>query len=99
VYIYEREREWTKAIEARRKLEILTGEKSSQIAHYYCELAEAARVAGDLELARNHLKSSVRSETGVLRGTLIRAGIAKAEGDHAEALRLYEQVLTNNRWF
>jgi lipopolysaccharide biosynthesis regulator YciM len=99
VYIYEREREWSKAIEAQRKLEILTGAKSSQVAHYYCELAEAARVAGDLELARTHLKSSVRSETGVLRGTLIRAAIAKSAGDHAEALSLYEQVLATNRWF
>lgn len=99
VYIYEREREWNKAIEARRKLEILTGEKSSQVAHYYCELAEAAIAAGDVELARGHLKSSIRSETGALRGTLIRAAIAKTEGDYADALRLYEQVLTTHRWF
>lgn len=98
VYIYEREREWSKAIEAQRKLEILTGEKSSQVAHYYCELAEVARVEGDLELARAHLKSSVRSETGALRGTLIRAAIAKTEGGHSQALSLYEQVVTKNRW-
>ena len=45
VYIYEREREWQKAIEAQRKLEMLSGIESSQVAHYYCELAEAARAA------------------------------------------------------
>src|SRR5688572_19936873 len=32
VYIYEREREWGKAIEAQRKIEMLTGEKSPKIA-------------------------------------------------------------------
>ena len=99
VYIYEREREWTKAIEAQRKLEMLTGVKSSQISHYHCELAEAARLAGDLDLARTHLKSTIRSESGALRGTLIRAAIAKAEGDYQQAVSLYEQVLNTDRHF
>ena len=75
VDIYERESDWEKAIEALRELEVLTGEKSTEIAHYYCELAERARLDGDLDLARRHLKSSVRSATGALRGTLIRDDI------------------------
>ena len=93
VDIYERESEWGKAIEAHRELEMVTGEKSAQVAHYYCELAEQARFSGDLDLARQHLKSSVRSESGAFRGTLIRAAIAQEEEDFAQALRLYEQVL------
>ena len=93
VDIYERESEWAKAIDAHRELEVVTGEKSTQIAHYYCELAERARLGGNLDLARQHLKSSVRSETGAFRGTLIRAAIALEEENFAQALRLYEQVL------
>ena len=73
VYIYEREREWQKAIDAHRKLEMLSGTKSNQVAHYYCELADAARASGDRELARSYLKNTIRSETGQLRGALIRA--------------------------
>ncbi|HEX6998717.1 MAG TPA: tetratricopeptide repeat protein [Gammaproteobacteria bacterium] len=99
VYIYEREREWLKAIEAQRKLEVLSGEKSTQVAHYYCELAEQARAAGDLELAQNYLKTTVRSESGALRGALIRAAIAHELGDHQLALGLYEQVLESDRRF
>jgi lipopolysaccharide assembly protein B len=99
VHIYEREREWQKAIDAHRRLEVLSGEKSNRIAHYYCELAEEARAAGDRDLARQYLKSSVRSESGALRGSLIRAALATEEGDHAQALRLYEQVLDNDRRF
>jgi lipopolysaccharide biosynthesis regulator YciM len=97
VRIYEREREWASAIEAHRQLEVLTGEKSSHIAHYYCELAEQARVSGDLDLARKYLKNSVRPEAGALRGTLIRAAIAKEEEDYAQARRLYEQVVQADR--
>ncbi len=97
VDIYERESDWAKAIEVHRELEVATGRKSAQLAHYYCELAEQARLNGKLDLARGYLKSSVRSETGAFRGTLIRAAIAQEEEDHAQALRLYELVLVSDQ--
>lgn len=97
VDIYERQSDWSKAIEAHRELEMLTGEKSTEVAHYYCELAERARLDGDLDLARQHLKSSVRSAGGAFRGVLIRAAIAQEEEDYPQALRLYEQVLEADR--
>jgi lipopolysaccharide biosynthesis regulator YciM len=99
VSIYEREQEWQKAIEALRKLEILRGGKSSQVAHYYCELAELARAAGDRSLAREHLRNTVRSESGALRGTLIRATLAREEQDYAQAIPLYEQVIAADPHF
>jgi lipopolysaccharide biosynthesis regulator YciM len=102
VSIYEREQEWQKAIEALRKLEMfemLRGSKSSQVAHYYCELAELARAAGDRALAREHLRNTVRSESGALRGTLIRATLAREEQDYAQAIPLYEQVIASDRHF
>ena len=99
VYIYEREQEWQKAIDAQRKLEMLRGTKSSQVAHYYCELAEIARASGNRPLAREHLKNAVRSESGALRGAWIRAALAQEEGDFAEAIALYEQVIAADRHF
>lgn len=97
VDIYERESDWKRAIEAHRELEVLTGEKSGEVAHYYCELAERARLNGDPDLARQYLKSSVRSESGAFRGKLIRAAIAQEDGDYAQAIRLYEQVLETDQ--
>ena len=99
VSIYEREQEWQKAIEALRKLEILRGGKSSQVAQYYCELAEIARAAGDRAQAREHLRHTVRSESGALRGTLIRAALAREENDYSQAIPLYEQVIAADRHF
>ena len=69
------------------------------IAHYYCELAELARAAGDRALAREHLRDTVRSESGALRGTLIRATLAREEQDYAQAIPLYEQVIAADRHF
>lgn len=99
VHIYEREQEWQKAIDAERKLEMLRGSKSSQVAHYYCELAELARASGNRQLAREHLKNTVRSQSGALRGALIRAALAQEEGDFSEAIALYEQVVAADRQF
>lgn len=93
INIYERESEWMQAIEAHRKLEVLNGEKSSRGGQYYCELAELARVQGNFELARQYLKNSIRGGSGALRGILIRAAIAKDQGNYPEALRLYEQII------
>jgi len=99
VGIYEREQDWHKAIEALRKLEMLRGNKSNQVAQYYCELAEKARTAGDRELAREYLRNSVRSESGALRGALIRATLAQEDRDYAQAIALYEQVISTNQHF
>jgi lipopolysaccharide biosynthesis regulator YciM len=99
VYIYEREGEWKRAIEMHRRLEMLTGEKTPHIAHYYCELAEQALASGDTAAAREYLKSTIRSTSGALRGTLIRARIAHDEGRYREAASLYQQVLENEREF
>jgi lipopolysaccharide biosynthesis regulator YciM len=99
VYIYEREREWLKAIEAQRKLEMLRGAKTTQVAHYYCELADQARANGSRDLARDYLKNTIRSESGQLRGTLIRAALAQEDGDFSQAIGLYEQTIEKEHNF
>ena len=52
--IYEREREWHAAIETARKLQRRGGQSMADvIAHYWCELADAERRAGNQKAARN----------------------------------------------
>ncbi len=99
VYIYEREGEWNQAIETHRRLEMLSGERTPHVAHYYCELAEEALARGDTATARDRLQATIRSPSGALRGTLIRARIARGERRYREAASLYEQVLERNRAF
>jgi lipopolysaccharide biosynthesis regulator YciM len=97
VYIFEQERDWAKAIETRRKLEVLGGQKLPEVSHYYCELAEQARHEGDFALAKEHLKHTVRSETGAMRGTIIRAAIAEEEKDYEHALALYSRIMESDK--
>ncbi len=99
VYIFEQERDWQRAIDMLRKLEVLTGERLPEVAHYYCELAEQARLAGELDKAKEYLKQTVRTDSGALRGKLIRAAIAETEEDYHQALSLYESVIDTDRYF
>ncbi len=97
IYIYEREREWQRAIDTHRQLELLNGEKSGRIAHYYCELAQQAREAGDLKDARQYLKQAAGNKDSALRGMLIRAAIAVEEQDYHRAVQLYKDIIGKDR--
>jgi lipopolysaccharide biosynthesis regulator YciM len=97
--IYEQERDWKKAIDAGQRLESLSGRSLTlQIAHYYCELAEAAIGAGDYANARSYVKKAQSGRPRTLRGALIRAHIARDTDDVKTALRLYHRIIDENTY-
>jgi len=99
VYIYERESEWRKAIDTEHRLARLTGKPSVQVAHYYCELAEAAIAENDVATARDYLRQTTGTASGALRGNLIRARIAREEGKPDEALKLLHRIVEDEPSF
>ena len=97
--IYEQEREWEKAIESGQRLEVLGGVSLAlQIAHYYCELAEAAAGAGDYASARQYVKNAQSGRPRTMRGALTRAHIARDMDDSKTALRLYHRIIDENTY-
>ena len=97
--IYEQEREWEKAIEAGKSLEVLGGRSLAlQIAHYYCELAEAAVGAGDFASARQYVKNAQAGRPRTMRGALTRAHIARDMKDSKTALKLYHRIIDENTY-
>ncbi len=97
--IYEQEKEWEKAIEAGQQLEVLGGRSLAlQIAHYYCELAEAAAVAKDYGAARQYVKQAQAGRPRTLRGALTRAHIAQETDDSKTALRLYHRIIDEHTY-
>ena len=97
--IYEQEREWEKAIDAGKRLEVLGGRSLAlQIAHYYCEMAEAAANAGDYASARQFVKNAQKGRPRTMRGALTRAHIARDMGDKKTALKLYHRIIDENTY-
>lgn len=97
--IYEQEKEWQKAIDAGQRLETLSGRSLAlQIAHYYCELAEAAAASKDYRSARQHVKKAQAGRPRTMRGALTRAHIARETDDFGTALRLYHRIIDEHTY-
>ena len=97
--IYEQEKEWEKAIDAGQRLESLGGRSLAlQIAHYYCELAEAAAAEGDYAGARQFVKKAQAGRPRTMRGALVRAHIARETDDTKTALRLYHRIIDDHTY-
>ena len=97
--IYEQEKEWEKAVEAGQQLEVLGGRSLAlQIAHYYCELAEASAAEKDYGAARQFVKHAQTGRPRTLRGALTRAHIAREMEDNKTALRLYHRIIDEHTY-
>jgi lipopolysaccharide biosynthesis regulator YciM len=97
--IYEQEKEWEKAIDAGQKLETLGGRSLAlQIAHYYCELADAAMANRDFSAARQFVKKAQSGRPRTMRGALTRAHIARQINDYKTALRLYHRIIEEHTY-
>jgi lipopolysaccharide biosynthesis regulator YciM len=97
--IYEQERDWQKAIDAGQRLEVLGGKSLAlQIAHYHCELAEAAAAKKDYAAARQYVKKAQAGRPRTMRGALTRAHIARDTDDNKTALKLYHRIIDENTY-
>ena len=60
ISIYEQEKDWPKAIVVTRRMEALAKQPYfKEIAHYHCELAQAALLASDFAAARRHIDEAL----------------------------------------
>ena len=92
--IYEIQHDWKQAAAAHERLRA-TGvpEQPAAIAHYYCEMAEAAMAEQDYDTALAHLRSARDEQHDFGRSAILRGDLARRQGDPALALRLYQRVV------
>jgi lipopolysaccharide biosynthesis regulator YciM len=97
--IYEQERDWGNANDAGQRLEVLGGRSLAlQIAHYHCEMAEAAATNNDYASARKHVKKAQAGRLRTMRGALTRAHIAREMDDNKTALKLYHRIIDEHTY-
>jgi lipopolysaccharide assembly protein B len=91
--IYQQEKEWGKAILAAKRLQEVNCEPLGKvIAHYYCELAEQCREAGDPKGAADMLGHALSYDRKCVRASLIEGGLYTETGDVESAIRAYRRV-------
>src|SRR5690606_16083793 len=79
--IYEREKDWEKAIEMAVRLQSISDQwMGKQIAHYYCELAQVAWEAGKIRLSFKYLKQGLSCDGHCLRASYLQGKYEKKLG-------------------
>lgn len=95
--IYEKEKEWFKAIQTAEKLQLMTRiPMQSTISHYYCELAAKELLDNRVDEAQAHLKLACRIDKYCVRACLVLADMAIQEGDYKSALKQLKLVKSND---
>jgi lipopolysaccharide assembly protein B len=91
--LYERSRDWPRAAEVARKLDAAGGASfASRIAHYECELAEAADAAGQPEQAQAALHRAQAAAPQASRPMLLTGQRLLQRGEFAAAMSAWDQL-------
>ncbi len=98
--IYEQEKDWPKAIAVTRRMEALAKQPyHKEIAHYDCELAQAALLKSDFTTARTYLEQARAEYKASTRATMLAGDMAAQQGDHARAIEEWQKIETQNPAF
>ena len=93
--LHERSREWKAALDVGQQLESSgTGSFASRIAHYWCEIALEADAAHRPEDADHAVAQALEAAPRDARPLVLAGDRAAARGDHAEALRLWNTLMS-----
>ncbi len=91
--IYQREKEWSRAIEAARALqESGAGARQKEIAQFYCELAQDELVHTHPGAALAMLEKALAADRKNVRATMLIGDVCLAKGDTEAALRAWRRV-------
>ena len=95
--IYQQEKDWGKAIDIAIKYESVTKQSMrAVIAHYYCELGEAAYLKSDYDEAIPHLDKAVATDPNCVRVSLLLAKVYMSKGDYKTALKSLKKIKDQN---
>jgi len=89
VRIHELQHDWPAAAAMHERLRAAGGlpEQPVAIAHFYCELAEAAIAERDFTLARDYLRRAREEQRDFGRSAILRADLARMQGEVLQAAR------------
>lgn len=91
--IYELQKDWNQAIITAKKIETLNKTNlGTQIAHYYCELAEEASMKKEFHLIKDSLKNAVQNDKNCVRAMMLCGQLALQDKQYKTALLYYLKV-------
>ena len=100
ISIYEQEKDWPKAIAVTRRMEAIAKRPYfREIAHYYCETAQAALVKPDVAAARANLDHALAEYKACARATMLLGDLELQEGNVSAAVDAWQRIESQNPAF
>ena len=98
ISVFEREKDWQNAIvlaeeSAQRQG---GGERTVQLGHFYCEMADRAVAERDTDTARQYLKKALSIHPTSARAHILRGDLAMGRDDYDRAIQCYTSVEHQN---
>ena len=98
--IYETEKDWPKAIAITRRMEAVSKTPHyKEIAHYHCELAQAALLKSDFAVARTEVDLALAEYRACARATMLAGDIEAQQGRNNEAIDTWARIESQNPAF
>lgn len=98
--IYEQEKDWPKAIATTRRMEAIAKQPyHKEIAHYDCELAQAALLRNDYAAARGFIDQALAEYKACARATMLLGDLHAQQGNYGEAIAAWERIEMQNPAF
>lgn len=95
--IYEKEKDWLKAIDISRRMDSITGQSSAKdIAHFYCELAAAEMLHSHPEEARRHLEEAFSVNRKCIRANVLLGELEAGQRRLTEAVEAWKRIESQN---
>jgi lipopolysaccharide biosynthesis regulator YciM len=95
--IYQREKDWQKAIIIAEKLEAVTGRShQKEIANFSCELAVNESMHTRPEAARAHLAQALAQHRLCARANILLGDLESQAGNHGAAIEAWKRIETQN---
>lgn len=93
ILIYQQEKDWHKAIDIAVDLFSETpAQIGPMVAQYYCELAEVAKVKGDINQVEHSANQALRYDANSVRASFLLSNQAMEKAEYKAAIRLLERV-------
>lgn len=93
ILIFQQEKDWNKAIDTAVDLfRENPSEIGPMIAQYYCELADIAKIKGDVNQVDNNANQALAHDANCVRASFLLSKQAMEKGDYKSAIKILEQV-------
>ena len=91
--IYQKEKDWLKAIDICQRLTDLTGQRyKKEASAFYCELATYELSRKQVDAARVHLEQALNVNPQAVRATIMLGDMEIAAGDHKQAIETWKNI-------